>query len=169
MCGFDVGNVCIDLAHNFGFPPDSNSAPVKLESLTVEQREAKGESTNEVCDDLRDESAPGREYRDHRARIWAWLRTRVRPWLSAPWQSCRLPIRWSAARFDAQPRYAPPPRVVYVPQPTTTTMVPARHVPTQATISRRLLRDINGNCFERKIDQAGTELRIQRPATECSW
>jgi len=69
----------------------------------------------------------------------------------------------------AQPRYAPPPRVVYVPQPTATTMVPARHVPTQATISRRLLRDINGNCFERKIDQAGTELRIQLPATECAW
>ena len=69
----------------------------------------------------------------------------------------------------AQPRYAPPPRVVYVPQPTTTTVVAAHHVPTQATISRRLLRDINGNCFERKIDPAGTELRIQLPATECAW
>ena len=69
----------------------------------------------------------------------------------------------------AQPRYAPPPRVVYVPQPTITTVVPVRTTLTQATISRRLLRDINGSCFERKIDQAGTELRIQLPATECAW
>lgn len=69
----------------------------------------------------------------------------------------------------AQPRYAPPARVVYVPRPTTTTVVPASHVPTQATISRRLLRDINGNCYERKIDQAGTELRIQLLDSECAW
>ena len=69
----------------------------------------------------------------------------------------------------AQPRYAPPPRVVYVPLPTTTPVVPARHVPTQATISRRLLRDINGNCYERKIDQTGTELRIQLLGSECAW
>ena len=40
------------------------------------------------------------DIRGRRARLWAWLRTRVRPWLWAPWQSCRLPIRWSAARFD---------------------------------------------------------------------
>jgi hypothetical protein len=73
-----------------------------------------------------------------------------------------------AAPRYAAPRYAPPPQVVYVPQPTTTVAV-VRQVPVQATVSRRLLRDINGNCFERKIDQAGTELRIQLPAAECAW
>jgi hypothetical protein len=32
-----------------------------------------------------------------------------------------------------------------------------------------LLRDISGNCFERKIDARGSELRIQLPASECAW
>ena len=68
----------------------------------------------------------------------------------------------------APPRYAPPPQVVYVPQ-TTTTVAPVRRVRTQATVSRRLLRDINGHCFERKIDPAGTELRVELAASECAW
>ena len=68
----------------------------------------------------------------------------------------------------APPRYLPQPQVVYVPQPATTT-TPVRLAPSQATVSRRLLRDINGNCFERNVDSAGTELRVQLPASECAW
>lgn len=64
------------------------------------------------------------------------------------------------------PQYSPPPHVVYAP-PATTTVAPVRQA--QAPISRRLLRDINGNCFERKIDAAGSELRIQLPAGDCAW
>ena len=66
------------------------------------------------------------------------------------------------------PGYVPSPRVVYVPQPGTTTSGVYTQ-PAQTTVTRRLLRDINGNCFERKINSGGTELRIQLPATECDW
>ncbi len=34
---------------------------------------------------------------------------------------------------------------------------------------RRLLRDLNGDCFERTTDAAGNELRTQLPASECNW
>lgn len=69
----------------------------------------------------------------------------------------------------APPRYAPPPSVVYVPQPIASAPRVSYPQPTQASVSRRLLRDINGNCFERKLDTAGTEMRIQLPASECAW
>ena len=72
----------------------------------------------------------------------------------------------AAPRYPA-PRYAPRPHVVYAPQPVATVTHVASAPPVR--ISRRLLRDINGNCFERKIDTAGTELRIQLPASDCAW
>ncbi|HJP35355.1 MAG: hypothetical protein QF609_09295 [Gammaproteobacteria bacterium] len=69
----------------------------------------------------------------------------------------------------APPRYAPPPRVVYVPQPTyvvpRVSYAPQAHAP----VGRRLLRDIDGNCFERKVDARGNELRTQLAAAECAW
>lgn len=70
----------------------------------------------------------------------------------------------------APPRYVAPPTVIYAPSvpapaPVSTPVV----TPRQATVSRRLLRDINGNCFERKIDPQGTELRVELPASECAW
>jgi len=34
---------------------------------------------------------------------------------------------------------------------------------------RRLLRDINGNCYERQTDSAGNELRTELPPSECNW
>jgi len=34
---------------------------------------------------------------------------------------------------------------------------------------RRLLRDINGNCYERQTDSAGNEMRTELPASECNW
>ena len=34
---------------------------------------------------------------------------------------------------------------------------------------RRLLRDINGNCYERQTDNAGNEMRTELPASECNW
>ena len=64
---------------------------------------------------------------------------------------------------------APPPGVVYVPQPTY--VVPrVGYAPwAQAPVGRRLLRDINGSCFEHKIDVYGNELRMQLPVSECAW
>jgi len=67
------------------------------------------------------------------------------------------------------PRYAPPPRVVYVPQVAYAVPRVSYVQPSHAVVARRLLRDINGNCFERKIDGRGTEMRIQLPAAECAW
>ena len=69
--------------------------------------------------------------------------------------------------FAPPPRYVAPP-VVYVPPPVTVTPAPTS-APARAMVSRRLLRDINGQCFERKVDAAGTELRIELPASECAW
>ncbi len=34
---------------------------------------------------------------------------------------------------------------------------------------RRLLRDLEGNCFERLIDEDGNEMRIQLDASECNF
>ena len=67
----------------------------------------------------------------------------------------------------APPRYtAPPPVVVYAPA-SASTSIPVQQA--QAPIGRRLLRDINGNCFERKTDAGGSELQVQLPASECAW
>jgi len=35
--------------------------------------------------------------------------------------------------------------------------------------SRRLLRDLGGNCFEIERRDDGSELRSELPATECNW
>jgi hypothetical protein len=72
----------------------------------------------------------------------------------------------AAPRYST-PRYAPRPHIVYVPQPVASVSHVSSAPPVR--ISRRLLRDINGHCFERKIDAAGTELRVQLPASDCAW
>lgn len=73
------------------------------------------------------------------------------------------------------PRYSPPvERVVYRTAPVVTTRevvvvnqsAPAR---SQVASGRRLLRDLEGNCFERIIDEQGNEIRVQLEAQECSF
>ena len=49
---------------------------------------------------------------------------------------------------------------------TTTVVQQPQVVPAQG---RHLLRDLNGDCFERSTDAAGNELRTQLPASECNW
>jgi hypothetical protein len=34
---------------------------------------------------------------------------------------------------------------------------------------RRLLRDLEGNCFERIVDEQGDEIRVQLEAQECNF
>ncbi len=51
------------------------------------------------------------------------------------------------------------PRVIYE-ESRTVVMPPA---------GRQLVRDLDGNCFERRFDRDGTELRSQIPATKCDW
>lgn len=34
---------------------------------------------------------------------------------------------------------------------------------------RRLLRDLEGNCFERNVDEEGNEIRVQLDASECEF
>jgi hypothetical protein len=51
---------------------------------------------------------------------------------------------------------------VYVQQ----TYQPARVVVPQG---RHLVRDLNGNCFERTTDAAGNELRTELPPADCNW
>jgi hypothetical protein len=34
---------------------------------------------------------------------------------------------------------------------------------------RRLFRDANGNCYERRTDSAGNELSTELPASACDW
>jgi len=34
---------------------------------------------------------------------------------------------------------------------------------------RHLVKDLNGNCFERSTDGAGNELRTELPPAECNW
>lgn len=48
-------------------------------------------------------------------------------------------------------QYAPANQVVVAPQ------------------GRHLLRDLNGNCFERTTDANGNELRTELPASQCNW
>ena len=40
---------------------------------------------------------------------------------------------------------------------------------TAVASGRRLLRDIEGNCFERVIDAEGNEIRAQIEASECDF
>lgn len=46
---------------------------------------------------------------------------------------------------------------------------PAYGNTTLATSGRRLLRDLEGNCFERLTSETGDEIRIQLEAEECSF
>lgn len=48
--------------------------------------------------------------------------------------------------------------------------VPSSRITYSETIpGRRLLRDINGNCFNITRDDNGNELRTELPASECNW
>ena len=74
------------------------------------------------------------------------------------------------------PRYSPPPveRVIYRSAPAVHTreVVVVRNSTQTATSiasGRRLLRDLEGNCFERVMDQAGNEIRVQLEAEACSF
>ena len=71
------------------------------------------------------------------------------------------------------PRYYPPPtQVVYVQRPTVVAAPQVVYAQPQASpsaVGRRLLRDLNGDCFERRFDGSGNELRTQLPAAECVW
>ena len=40
---------------------------------------------------------------------------------------------------------------------------------TPVASGRRLLRDLEGNCFERNVDEQGNEIRVQLEAEECSF
>lgn len=39
----------------------------------------------------------------------------------------------------------------------------------QIASGRRLLRDLEGNCFERNVDEQGNEIRVQLQAQECNF
>ncbi len=63
------------------------------------------------------------------------------------------------------PRYAAPaPAVVYVSRPAP---VVATTAPPVATGVRQLLRDSNGNCFERRRDPHGREYSVSLSPAEC--
>lgn len=74
------------------------------------------------------------------------------------------------------PRYTPAPieRVVYRSEPVVRTReVVVVNQPTRVSApvatGRRLLRDLDGDCFERFVDEAGDEIRVQLPAEECQF
>lgn len=52
--------------------------------------------------------------------------------------------------------------IVYVDQPRTVQAAPVAS-------GRRLLRDLEGNCFERIVDEQGDEIRVQLEAEECNF
>ncbi|MBT4255337.1 MAG: hypothetical protein HOD87_04670 [Gammaproteobacteria bacterium] len=52
--------------------------------------------------------------------------------------------------------------VIYAPQSSSTGPAPIAS-------GRRLLRDLEGNCFERVIDEEGNEVRVQLEAQECNF
>ena len=53
--------------------------------------------------------------------------------------------------------------IVYVDQSQT------RSTAAPVASGRRLLRDLEGNCFERNVDEQGNEIRVQLEAEECSF
>jgi hypothetical protein len=53
--------------------------------------------------------------------------------------------------------------IVYVDRPQT------RSAAAPVASGRRLLRDLEGNCFERVVDQQGDEIRVQLEAQECNY
>jgi hypothetical protein len=62
---------------------------------------------------------------------------------------------------------APQPQATYV--ETTTTYQPVQVQRVIVAQPRHLLRDLNGNCYERTTDAAGNELRTQLPPSDCNW
>ena len=56
-----------------------------------------------------------------------------------------------------------PATIVYVDQ------AQARSTATAVASGRRLLRDLEGNCFERIVDDQGNEIRVQLEAQECNF
>jgi hypothetical protein len=40
---------------------------------------------------------------------------------------------------------------------------------TPVASGRRLLRDLEGNCFERIVDEQGNEIRVQLEAEQCNF
>ncbi|MSR12773.1 MAG: hypothetical protein EXR84_13480 [Gammaproteobacteria bacterium] len=78
--------------------------------------------------------------------------------------------------FLSAPRYSAPTveRVIYRSAPVVRTrevVVVNNSAATRAAVAsgRRLLRDLEGNCFERVIDAQGNEIRVQLAAEECSF
>ena len=62
-------------------------------------------------------------------------------------------------------RDAPPTRtreIVYVDNSSTLSAAPVAS-------GRRLLRDLEGNCFERIVDEQGDEIRVQLKAEQCNF
>ncbi len=66
--------------------------------------------------------------------------------------------------------------VVYRNAPTTRTreivyvdQSESRTTPAAVASGRRLLRDLEGNCFERIVDEQGDEIRVQLEAQECNF
>ena len=53
--------------------------------------------------------------------------------------------------------------IVYVDQEQT------RSAAASVASGRRLLRDLEGNCFERSVDKQGDEIRVQLEAQECNF
>jgi len=51
--------------------------------------------------------------------------------------------------------------IVYVKDPATNSTI--------AVTGRRLLKDLEGNCFERTVDEDGNELRVQLDPGECNF
>jgi hypothetical protein len=47
--------------------------------------------------------------------------------------------------------------------------VPAQQVVVAPQQGRRLLRDLNGNCYDRSTDANGNELRTELPPSACNW
>jgi hypothetical protein len=73
-----------------------------------------------------------------------------------------------------RPYYSrPPERVIYrsvpvVQRPEVIVVRDADRV-TPSSTGRRLLRDLDGNCFEIERDEAGNEIRVQLDASECRF
>lgn len=63
--------------------------------------------------------------------------------------------------------YRPPYYNVYPPYRTST--VYRETVPSRVIPGRRFYRDIDGNCFERLVDDSGDELLKELPAADCDW
>lgn len=58
--------------------------------------------------------------------------------------------------YDAYPRYR-------------TSTVYREAAPSRVVPGRRFYRDIDGNCFERLVDDSGDELLTELPAADCDW